>query len=274
MITGDHDRLQNIAKNNVCAEHHTPLEVAWHGGEKTWVLRCGEGTHTRYLPIDKQLRSAPFVVEPGHYPDAVTRQLSLTQEYKAGEEVPSFIEDNIKKSQRRRPMQEDKGKKTTEFALVPQTDLGTGVLLATETIKALVDYAHTYHLDPERGHVVLMYSKPYITIDGYLYHARQTNVPYTLESRPLKEDELKDYKAPEGAHFWISKVILTDTGNEFVGYGVVTREEMEAKSPKDVNKLRSPVVAAHPQLLAQKRADWQALRRAFPIGEEQDVSTT
>jgi len=252
MIKGDYDRLQNIAKFNVCAQHHTPLEVAWH--EKQWTLRCGG--------------------DEGHYPDAVTRQLSLTQGYKAGEELPSFIEDNIKKSQRRRTMQEGKGKPLPEFALVPQTDLGTGELLVPEVIKALVEYADKYHLDPERGHVVLMYSKPYITIDGYLYHALQTNVPYTLESRPLREAELKEFQALENAHVWISKVKLTETGNEFVGYGVVTREEVEAKSPRDATKLRSPVVAAHPQLLAQKRADWQALRRAFPIGEEQDVSTT
>lgn len=251
MITGDYDRLQNIAKFNVCAQHHTPLEVAWYGQERCWVLRCGEG----------------------HYPDAVTRQLSLTQEYKAGADVPSFIEDNIKKRQRRRVMKEiDKGVKS-EFAMVPSTDLGTGELLVPEVIKALVEYADKYHLDPERGHVVLMYSKPYITIDGYLYHARRTNVPYTLESRPLKENELKDYKAPENAHVWISKVKLTETGDEFVGYGVVTREEVEAKSPRDVTKLRSPVVAAHPQLLAQKRAEWQALRRAFPIGETEEIKS-
>lgn len=274
MITGDHDRLQNIAKFNVCAEHHTPLEVAWLGAEKCWVLRCDEGTHKKTAYAGKEKVEVPNMLHPGHYPDAVTRQLSLTQLHKAGEELPSFIEDNIKKSQRRRTMQEDKGKPGTQFALVPLTDLGTGVLLVTETIKALVDYAHKYHLDPERGHVVLMYSKPYITIDGYLYHARQTNVPYTLESRPLSREELKEFIAPQNAHVWISKVILTDTGDEFVGYGVVTREEIEAKSPRDANKLRSPVVAAHPQLLAQKRADWQALRRAFPIGEEQDVSTT
>ncbi|GAH33709.1 unnamed protein product, partial [marine sediment metagenome] len=109
-------------------------------------------------------------------------------------------------------------------------------------------------------------SKPYITIDGYLYHARQSGIPYTLESRPLKEDELKKFRGGENAHIWISKVILTGEGNEFVGYGVVAQDEMTAKSPRDATKLRSPVVAAHPQLLAQKRAEWQALRRAFPIG--------
>ena len=61
MITGDHDKLKDIAKFNVCAVHKTPLEVAWYGAEKTWVLRCGHD----------------------HYPDAVTRALSLTEEVKS-----------------------------------------------------------------------------------------------------------------------------------------------------------------------------------------------
>lgn len=78
MITGEHDRLAEIAKYNVCAQHKTSLEIAWH--DKQWVLRCGG--------------------DGGHYPDAVTRQLSLTEGYKAGEELPSFIEDNIKKEVR------------------------------------------------------------------------------------------------------------------------------------------------------------------------------
>ena len=63
MIKGDYDYLKGLAKFNQCADHHTPLEVAWYGQDHTWVLRCGHG----------------------HYPDAITKQLSLTQAYKAGE---------------------------------------------------------------------------------------------------------------------------------------------------------------------------------------------
>jgi len=245
MITGDYDQLQNLAKFNVCAEHHTPLEIAWHSQEKCWVLRCGAG----------------------HYPDSITRQLSLTEMHRAGEALPVFIEYQIEKRERRKTMQQNKGSKTTEFALVPQTDLGTGELLVPEVIKALVAYATRYHLDPERGHVVLMYSKPYITIDGYLWHARRTKVPYTLQSRPMTTKEEREYKVGKTDHAWLGKVILTETGDEFTGVGIVTYEEMTAKSPRDQSRLRSPVVAAHPWQLAQKRCEWQALRRAFPIGE-------
>lgn len=246
MIKGDYERLVDLAKHNMCAEHKTPLEVAWYGDEKCWVLRCGED----------------------HYPDAITRQLSLTEEFKIGGELPAHIEDKVKKGMRKRQMQQGKESTEARYWLVPKADLGTGELLLPELLKALVEYARKYDLDPERGHVVLMYGKPYITIDGYLYHANKENIPYSLESRPLDEDELKGFKAKENAHTWLSKVKYIKTGQEFVGYGVVTEEEMTAKSPRDANKLRSPVVAAHPWQLAQKRAEWQALRRAFPIGGE------
>ena len=165
-------------------------------------------------------------------------------------------------------MQEDKQPTAVTMGGIPAADLGTGELLAPEVVKVLVGYAQRYGLDPYRGHVVLMYGKPYFTIDAYLYHANKENIPYSLESRPLDEDELKGFKAKENAHTWLSKVKYIKTGQEFVGYGVVTEEEMTAKSPRDANKLRSPVVAAHPWQLAQKRAEWQALRRAFPIGGE------
>ncbi len=249
MIKGDYDRLKELAKFNMCAEHHTPLEVAWYGAEKTWVLRCGHD----------------------HYPDTITRQLSLTEEYKAGEELPVYIEDKVKKGMRRRQMQQGKQPTAVTMGGMTTVDLGSGELLVPEVVKALVEYARNYNLDPARGHVVLMYGKPYITIDGYLYHAKQSRLAYTLESRPLKEDELREFRAAENAHVWISLLKLTDTGQEFVGYGIVTNEEITATSKGKPEQLRSPVVATHPQLLAQKRAEWQALRRAFPIGESEET---
>lgn len=249
MIKGSKEYLDDVAKNYVCSDHLTPVVVAWYGGEDSYVLRCGEG----------------------HFPEEVTRQLSLTEMYKTGEELPSFIEDKIQQRQRRQAMTQQKKPVDAQFALVPQTDLATGQLLLPEEVKSLILYAEKYTLDPYRGHVVLMYGKPYITLDGYLYHAKQTRIPYTLQSRPMTTEELTQYKIGETDHAWLAKVILTETGDEFSGVGIVTYEEMTAKSPRDETKLRSPVVAAHPWQLAQKRAEWQALRRAFPIGETKEV---
>lgn len=246
MITGDHDRLQGIAKFNVCSEHKTPLEVAWYN--KQWTLRC-DGDY-------------------GHYPDAVTRNPSLTQMYKEGEELPSYIEDNIKKGRKRRAKMESKDKKTTELTLVPQVDLGTGELLVPELIQALVDYAHKYHLDPDRGHAVLMYGKPYVTLDGYLYQARKSGINYSLEGHPMSAEEKENYMLGATDLGWVTTITFTDSGQKFTGLGILTYREQQEPSKKDHSMPAHPVLANNPQLMVQKRGDWQALRRAFPIGED------
>ena len=271
MIKGEYEKLNELAKYNVCAEHKTSLEVAWYSAEKCYVLRCGE----KPLLVDGLHRTENRVYQDaeggGHYPDSVTRQLSLTQEYKAGAEIPEPIKSNIIKRQRRKAMTRE-GQKTDERDwLLPKVDLATGELLVPEIITALVNYARRYELDPYRSHVVMMYSKPYITIDGYLYHARRTGKPYTLQSRPMTTEELTQYKVGETDHGWLAKVSFPETKEEFNGVGIVTYEEMTAKSPRDQAKLRSPVVAAHPWQLCQKRAEWQALRRAFPIGASEEI---
>lgn len=206
---------------------------------------CPEHGHTLCTAWHAGENSYIIRCSEGHFPEEVTRELTPIEEHKAG------------KREAHEPLQ----------SLLPKTDLATGELLVPEIIKGLMAYAHKYELDPYRGHVVLMYGKPYITIDGYLYHANRTGAAYTLESKPLDKAERKSYQVSDSDHVWQAKVILTETGTFFTGLGIVTKDEMEAKSPRDETKFRSPVVAAHPWQLAQKRAEWQALRRAFPIGE-------
>ena len=164
------------------------------------------------------------------------------------------------------------GKQSTAmtFQGVPATDLATGELLPVETVQALVAYAEKYALDPYRGHVVVMYSKPYITLDGYLFAANRSGKPYSLRSRPMTSLEVIEYKIEPTDHGWISELEFTDTGAKFTGTGIVTYEEMTAKSDRDPTKFKAPVVAKHPWQLAQKRAEWQALRRGFPIGETKE----
>lgn len=245
MIKGDYDFLQNLTKINVCAQCKGHLEVAWYGESNTYVLRCGNCG----------------------FSDTLTRQLSLTQAVKAGKEFPEPLQSNIEKGMRRKQMSQETRVIPKEEEGLPQKDLATGELLTPEQITALVYFAHKYQLDVFRGHVVLMYGKPYITIDGYFFYAHLTHRPYSLTARPLTTLEEKQYKVGKTDHAWVAELQFLDTGTTFTGQGIVTYEEMTAKSPRDQTKLRSPVVAAHPWQLAQKRAEWQAMRRGFPIGE-------
>jgi len=251
MIKGSADSLKDIAGSYVCSEHGELVVVAWHAAENSYVLRCSQG----------------------EYPEEVTRQQSLTELFKQGQLPPGPISDNIERRERKKAMTQDRKTQDPRFALVPQVDLGTGELLLPKTVELLVTYAQKYDLDPFRSHVVLMYGRPYITLDGYLYHANRVNLPYSIKSHPLNDEDCKTYNILEGDYAWLAEVIKGDSGSSFSGLGIVTKAEMEAKSPRDATKLRSPVVAAHPWQLAQKRAEWQALRRAFPIGEtKEDLS--
>jgi len=153
---------------------------------------------------------------------------------------------------------------------LPRADLATGEMLAPEMVHALTVYAKKYGLDPYRGHVLIMYGKPYIGIDGYLYHANKLKVDYHLNSRPLTDDERLTYQVDEGDHAWVCELIIGDNIRSYIGQGIVTKAEIEAKSTRYPEQLRSPVVAAHPWQLAQKRAEWQTLRRGFPIGESEE----
>ncbi len=227
MITGEKEYLDEIVKTHMCPEHGKKLVVAWHAKENSYVIRCGEG----------------------HFPEEVTRELTRTQQFKAGqlEKVDPL------------------------FSLLPRTDLATGELLPPEMLTFLVTYAEKYALDAYRGHVVIMYGKPYISLDGYLYFAYRSHIPYQLRSRPLDNGERTTYQVGDHDYAWTCELVLPLTNQSFIGLGIVTQQEMTATSKKDKAQLRSPVVAAHPWQLAQKRAEWQALRRAFPIGESEEI---
>ncbi len=157
-----------------------------------------------------------------------------------------------------------------ELTDLPAKDLATGEALDVRALTALVNYARRYGLDPYRGHVMIMHGKPYIGLDGYLYHARKANISYQLRSQPLSEAERQVYQLEPGDHAWRSEITILPSQALFSGMGIVTRKEMEEPSKRDPHRLAAPVVAAHPWQLAQKRAEWQALRRAFPIGVEAD----
>lgn len=185
-----------------------------------------------------------------HYPDAVTRNKSDIEIIKQAPK--SIVPKNA-------------------FGVTP-VDLGSKQSLTPAEINILVEYAEHYGLDAYRGHVVMMYSKPYICLDGYLFEANRSKRPYEMRSRPMNAEELKAYKVGDADFGWLCEIAILNPNTYHCGIGIVTAAEMNDTSAKDAAQKRAPVVAKHPQLMAQKRAEWQALRRAFPIGEESNGS--
>ena len=244
MIKEPLEVLRGLEKTHLCYEHGTPVHIVWNAKEDCHTLLCTKG----------------------EFPEMVTREPTLTEMHQQGEELPEPIKGKVEKSIARRAQSRPGQPTATTFSGIPAVDLGSGELIGAEMVRFLVDYARGYKLDPQRSHVVLMYGKPYITLDGYLFYANQSGRLFTMASRPLDAKEKVDYQVEEGDHAWLCELRFEGAGNYLTGLGIVTRAEMDAKSPRDATRLRSPVVAAHPWQLAQKRAEWQALRRAFPIG--------
>jgi len=182
----------------------------------------------------------------GHFPEEVKRIPTRTEEYKRGEL------EAVDKS----------------FNLLPRVDLETGELLSVTMQSALIAYAERYGLDAYRGHVVIMHGQPYIGLDGYLYYARHENISYSLTGRPLTGDEMTALLYTAEDLGWKSTITRHDTGGVFEGLGFVRKSELTEMSKKHPDRKRYPVVADKPANMVVKRADWQALRRAFPIGEE------
>ena len=247
MIKGTSEYLEDLAQNYRCPEHDNPLAVAWNAQENCHVLRCSAG----------------------HFPEEIKRILSLTQELKTGADIAEPLKHNIEKGIQKRAARIPQAPQAETFAGIPAADLGTGELVPIEKLKRLVQWAEKFDLVPALGHVCIMYGNPYITIDGYLFHARRSGEPYQLKSHPLSEDERRTYQINTGDHAWISEITMDEGRRLVTGLGIVTADEMTARSSKNPERLRSPVVAAHPWQLTQKRSEWQALRRAFPIGAEQ-----
>ncbi len=217
------------------------------------------GTHRCPEHPDLELTVAQHIREglvircgAGHYPEEVKRLPTRTEEYKRGEL------EAVDKS----------------FNLLPRADLETGEVLSPSQIQALIAYAHKYGLDAYRGHVVLMHGQPYVGLDGYLYRAFHQGLSHSLIGRPLTPEEMASLGYDVGDLGWKSTITILATGAVFEGLGFVRKSELTERSKKHPERLRYPVVADKPANMVVKRADWQALRRAFPIGEEDENGHT
>jgi len=246
MITGEYEYIDDLASRNQCAECDGRLECTWDGDEDTYALKCGKG----------------------HYPDAIVPLPTMGEAVKQGLLPDGPIVDQVKEGIARRQGRKPRDDPRQALKNYTGKDLATGQDLSLAAIAALFEYAWRVRLDPWLGHVVLYHGKPYPTLDGMLYHANKSGKPYSMISGPLVNDKRQDYQVEDGDHAWIADLELLKTDGHFTGLGIVTRDEMTAMSKRDNSKLSSPVVAAHPWLMAQKRAEWQALRRAFPLGGE------
>lgn len=111
----------------------------------------------------------------------------------------------------------------------------------------------------------MMFGEPYPTIEAYLYTAQKSGRPYQYASSPMNQADRELYMVPEGAYAWLCHLWVDGKTEAIIGQGIVTTAELTEMSKKKPDHLRYPIVAAKPSLMAQKRAEYQALQRGFPL---------
>ena len=153
------------------------------------------------------------------------------------------------------------------LSLLPEKDIATGDLIPRDKMLALIDWATRLGLKPYLGHVCLYFGKPYVTIDGYYYKAADEGRNIRIGTRPLNSDARQSYDIPAGDLAWLAEVWQEEVKLPTTGLGIVTREEIEGKSTRKPEEFRAPVVHSHPQRMAEKRAEWQLLRKLIPLEE-------
>ena len=255
-----YDEGQALVHDHVCGVCGAPLTLPWDGELNSLVVRCGhDRTHQGYA-----------------------RQLSFTEMYHRGLPVPPYVEEKIKKKEEKRMEQQSKQSTAREGyeagkALAPAKfeagvqgvspdkalvlkDVGEDKALTLLQIRALVEFAAAVGLHAELGHVVMYYGMPYVTIDGHYYYAHASREFDGIKTRPATPHERENAMIAEGEHCWICEVYRKGFEYPVVGFGRARGDE------KDPVIRGSYVEPKHPQRLAEKRAEAQALRKAFPLG--------
>ena len=147
-------------------------------------------------------------------------------------------------------------------------DVATGSNLSPAQIQELVAFAGSVGLMAYLGHVCLYFGKPYVTIDGYYYRKATNHLPFAVSCLPMTDEERKSYQVTEGSHAFIARALSAGGDELNRGVGIITPEEMSEKSARNPEHFAAPLLHDKPQRMAEKRAEWQLLRKMIPLGLE------
>ncbi len=146
----------------------------------------------------------------------------------------------------------------TETQMVERVDTAKFVKDLTVPEKRLLAAACiTYGFDPIMHELTIFQGNPFVSVDGRYRKAQETGRLDGVETRPATQDEKTAWGIPEGDYFLRAEVYVKGSSRPFVGWGRVRKVETQGKE-------FLPVVN-NPQRMAEKRAEAQALRKAFHI---------
>ena len=239
-----YDLARKMERSHRCSVCKGPLVTVWAGTEHK--LACGKDkSHTGYQRIP-----------------------SLTEEWRAGNEVGPAA-DKLEKKYGGRPMTNQALTTMTEAQMLQRIDKAKFPQdLKPEEKRLLAAVAIAYGLDPLMRELTIYQGQPFVSIDGRYRKAQESNLLDGAASRPATEQERTEWSIPLGDYFIRAEVWRKGSSHPFVGWGRVRdAETLGGKGFKPVE--------TNPQRMAEKRAEAQALRKAFhiPLPSVEDIGT-
>lgn len=243
----DSEKAADLLRSHVCGVCGGRLTDPWDPVENCYRIECG--TDKAHMGIQ--------------------RVASLTESYRRGEPIDPTIEAGVKRGIAKRTRTQTPAAIPGGIVLPHATDAGNEQPLTIEQIQGLIAYAERIGLDALLGHVCLYFGRPWVHIDGWYFHARRCGWRGGARSAPLSKEERLTMNLSEDVEAWKCEIYDHEGGFLAVGYGLASRDP-EVRFIKGV-----PEKWGTPQRRAEKRAEEDAFRKAFPlqgIPDEEEVT--
>lgn len=132
--------------------------------------------------------------------------------------------------------------------------------LTPEEARRLALACITYGFDPLMHELTIYQGQPYVEVDGRYRKAQETGLLMGVESRPATKDEREQWEISSEDKFFraVVKKLVAGQVCEFIGWGRVTAREIQSANS-------NIPLSSNPMRMAEKRAEVQALRKAFSI---------
>lgn len=233
----EYDEIRKMEKTHICAVCDADIVTVWDSENSLHRPACGKDkTHNGF----KRRLTATGLIAQGKL------------EGVAGKGAQKEVEALARKYPER-------------FSLLPRKDIETGTALTPADITDLGTFAKSIELDVYLGHVGLYFGEPRVTVDGYYYLAKTQGRNIAVAALPATAEQYERYKVPKEDYFFLARGWENGEELKELGLGIVTQAEIAEMSKKDPTKHRSPIVTKYPQRMAEKRAEWQFLRKVIPL---------
>lgn len=140
--------------------------------------------------------------------------------------------------------------------------------MSMATIAPLAEVAVQYQLDPLMGELMIYQSRLYITLQGRLRKAQETEKLDGIDTRPGTKDEKVDRGLDPSDFLFRAEVWLKGATHPFIGWGTVKQAEINRRKAEAERNNSNPhflPIVNDPAGMAEKRAQAKALKLAFHI---------